>query len=267
MNSKRRDSATLPPADNTLSFGFQLRRLSLNVYFWIVVPLFALVFIPLGTIYVIFFLLAVRSRRSTRWLIRRSISRFGAFIIRCPAPWIKVRYIDFGQGDKSPFVFVCNHLSASDPFLMAVLPFECIQVLNIWPSRLPVINVVSRIAGYLRVREMPVEMFLAEGSKLLQEQCNIIAFPEGTRSRTGKMGPFHGSAFRLAQQNGVGIVPIAITGNERIPPRGSLILNPGVITISKLPAITAEQYKDLNTFQLKTMARDMIEKHLESLHS
>ena len=63
------------------------------------------------------------------------------------------------------------------------------------------------------------------------------------------------------------VVPLAIAGNERIPPRGSLILNPGIITVSKLPAITPEQYQNLNTFQLKTMTRDMIYKHLERNNS
>jgi 1-acyl-sn-glycerol-3-phosphate acyltransferase len=99
--------------------------------------------------------------------------------------------------------------------------------------------------------------------QLLAQGVSIITFPEGTRSGSRVVGPFHSSAFRLAQRAGVKIVPLAIWGNEEIPRRGSLVLRPGRIVISKLPAITAEQYRDMSPFTLKTMARDRIRQHLE----
>jgi 1-acyl-sn-glycerol-3-phosphate acyltransferase len=78
------------------------------------------------------------------------------------------------------------------------------------------------------------------------------------------MGKFHGSAIRLAQHVGANIVPLAIRGNENIPGRGSLLLHPGRIVMTKLPAITPNQYKDMTAYQLKTFVRDQIQRELDA---
>jgi 1-acyl-sn-glycerol-3-phosphate acyltransferase len=172
--------------------------------------------------------------------------------------------VDCAPDDKPPFVFVANHRSTSDAFLTAFLTMESVQVLNIWPSRVPLINYLSRTAGYLRVREMPFEEFIEAGTRLLADGVSIIAFPEGTRSGSKKMGPFHGSAFRLAQRAGVKICPLAISGSENNPRRGSLVMHPGHIVITKLPAITLEQYKEMSPYALKMRVRETIQRHLDS---
>lgn len=146
---------------------------------------------------------------------------------------------------------------------MAFLPFECVQVLNIWPARIPVLKFIASQAGYLKVREMPFDEFLEKGTKLLKEGCSVIAFPEGTRSGNREMGQFHGSAFRLAQHDSVKIVPIVLAGNKEIPPRGSALLRPGHIVVSKLPSVKPEQYAGMNPYRLKTLVRETIRQHLE----
>jgi 1-acyl-sn-glycerol-3-phosphate acyltransferase len=236
----------------------------LNISFWSVFALASILFLVLGFPYCYLFDLLGRNRRRTLWLIRRTIANYGAVTIRCGWPLVRVRYVDYAPQEKPPFIYVANHRSASDAFLMAVLSVECVEILNIWPSRLPFVNFISRVAGYLRVREMPFEKFIEAGSRLLAEGVSIIAFPEGTRSGSCQMGQFHGSAFRLAQHVGAKICPVAISGNEHIPSRGSLVMHPGRIVISKLPAVTCEQYKELNAYRLKTRVRETIQKHLDA---
>jgi 1-acyl-sn-glycerol-3-phosphate acyltransferase len=238
------------------------RVLLLNLSFWTLAALVTLLFILIGVPYVTAFGLLSRNRRRTLRLLRRTISHYGSSILQCGWPLVRVRFVDHAPGDQPPFVFIANHRSSSDPFLMAVLPFECIQVLNNWPARIPVLGIVARIAGYLKVRQMPIEDFIRQGSKLLAEGCSIIAFPEGTRSGSSRMGPFHGAAFRLAQHHGAKIVPLTISGNENIPPRGSLRLYPGRVVVTKLPAITPDQYAALNPYKLKTHVHGIIERHL-----
>jgi len=241
----------------------RLRVVWLNLSFWTFFSVVTLCFAIGAPIYCYAFNLVLRDRRRTLRLIRRTIGRYGGIIIRCGWPLVRVRFEDFGPNDKPPFVFVANHRSSSDPFLLAVMRLECIQVMNIWPSRVPLIGCFSRAAGYLRVREMPFEEFVEKGSQLLAEGVSLIAFPEGTRSGSGRMNQFHGSAFRLAQTAGATICPIVISGNENIPHRGSLVMHPGRITISKLPALTSEDYKDMSPYVLKTRVREMIQGHLD----
>jgi len=238
------------------------RVVLLNVLCWTLATLVTLVFLIIGIPYVTAFGLLVRDRRRTLHLFRRTISHYGAAILKCGWPFVRVRYVDYAPQDTPPFVFVANHVSSSDPFLMACLPFECIQVLNNWPTRIPVLGFFSLLAGYLKVREMPIGAFIQAGSKLLAEGTSIIAFPEGTRSGSRQMGPFHGSAFRLAQHHGAKIVPLVVSGNENIPSRGSLLLHPGLIVVAKLPAITPEQYAGMNAYKLKTWVHDIIQRQL-----
>jgi 1-acyl-sn-glycerol-3-phosphate acyltransferase len=236
----------------------------LNFSFWIVFTFLTLYLALVAIPYHILFKLISRNQRKSDRLIRRTIAKYGGAVIRSGWPLVRVQFVDCAPDDKPPFVFVANHRSSSDAFLTAFLTMESVQVLNIWPSRVPLISYLSRTAGYLRVREMPFEEFIEAGTRLLNDGVSIIAFPEGTRSGSKKMGPFHGSAFRLAQRTGVKICPLAISGNENIPRRGSLVLNPGRIVMTKLPALTFEQHKEMTAYALKNRVRETIHRHLEA---
>lgn len=242
-----------------------LRVTGLNIVFWVLFPIVTAGFILAGTACACVHALCVRDRRKTLRLVRRTISYYGATILRCGWPLVRVRYVDHAPGEAPPFVYVANHRSASDAYLMACLPCEAVQVVNIWPFRIPFLGAVARIAGYLSVREMPLENFLRRGTELLSQGVSVIAFPEGTRSGSRTMGPFHGSAFRLAIHAGARIAPLAISGNENIPRRGSLWLRPGRIAIHKLPALDAAQYQTLGAFRLKSVAQAMIRQHLDRM--
>jgi 1-acyl-sn-glycerol-3-phosphate acyltransferase len=246
------------------SFRWLASILWLNVVFWLATLLVTAAFMIVGTPYVCLFLLITRSRRRTKRVIRRSISYYGASVIRCCWPVVRVRYVDHAPDDKPPFVFISNHRSTADPFIMACLPFECIQMQKSWTSRIPVLGFVAGIAGYLRVLEMPHDTVMELGLKLLADGVSIIAFPEGTRVQSQQLGSFHGSAFRLAQQAGVKIVPLAISGSDNIHRRGAMLLHPGQIVLSKLPSLTQQQYEDISAFKLKTMVREKLRQHLET---
>ena len=141
---------------------------------------------------------------------------------------------------------------------MAVFPYEIIQIVNIWPFRLPALGIIAKIAGYLSVREMPYEEFATKTQKLINEGVSIAAFPEGTRSRNKSVGQFHSAIFRTALETHAPIIPVCITGNESVPPIGSGLLRPGIVKIHRMPAITWNEYKDFNAFKLKNYLRNII---------
>jgi 1-acyl-sn-glycerol-3-phosphate acyltransferase len=235
------------------------KRVYLNVTFYTLFIIFSLVAIPALTTFVIF-CSPILSRRQTMKRLRRAISWYGAVIIRIlPFPLVRLKYKDYSRDNpRGPFIFICNHRSASDPFLMAVLPLEAIQVVNIWPFRLPALGIIAKIAGYLSVREIPFEDFKALITKLLREGVSIAVSPEGTRSRNKTVGQFHGAIFRVALETMTPIVPLCITGNELIPPIGSAILAPGIIKIHRLAELPWEEYGALSPFKFKNYVRQII---------
>jgi 1-acyl-sn-glycerol-3-phosphate acyltransferase len=150
---------------------------------------------------------------------------------------------------------------------MGVLPHELVQIVNVWPFRIPVLGVYAKFAGYLNIRMMPPDEFMHSASRLLMDGVSIVFFPEGTRSVTGTMGSFHGSAFRLALESKASIVPLCISGSENIPPKGSPLLRPGTIRVRRLPAIGWDEYKDLTAFALKNRIWKVMDHELSVMES
>ena len=236
-----------------------LKLVYLNITFYVFFTIFSLVAIPALYIFVAFCML-ILPRRLAMKRLRRAISWYGAVIIQVlPFPLVRLEYKDYTKDDPGgPYIFICNHRSASDPFLMALLPIEGIQVVNIWPFRLPVWGLGAKLAGYLSVREMPFEDFKSRVTNLLQEGVSVVVFPEGTRSRDNSVGQFHSAIFRVALETKTPIVPVCITGNELIPPVGSAILHPGIIKIHRLKPLLWEECRALEPFKLKNYVRQII---------
>lgn len=236
-----------------------LKRYYLNSVFYLLVIAYTLIITPLSTL-ILIVLRPFATHRQAMKNFRLAIRLYGLAVIRLlPQPFIKINFVDKGKTDNpnGPFIYVCNHRSASDPFLMALLPHELVQVVNIWPFRIPILGVVAKGAGYLSVRQMPFDEFEAKATRLLNDGVSIVVFPEGTRSGSGAMGSFHSAIFRVAINAGYAIVPICISGNEDIPTR-DFVLNPGTITVHKLPAVASESFKDVKPFVLKNQIKQII---------
>lgn len=246
-----------------------LKLIWLNVTFYTLLALFSLTVIPL-----LFLLIGCQapfsSRRRILRLTRLAILWYGGIIIhRLPRPLIRVCYENFTNG-RSPFpaIVICNHKSSSDPFLIAALPLgETIQIANTWPFHLPVWGFVARLAGYLSIKEMPLDRFMEAAGQLLRDGVCLATFPEGTRAGSGTMGQFHGALFRLALQEKAPIIPVCIAGNEFTPPRGTGILRPALIRVRQLPALVWDDYKDMTPFHLKNHVREIISRELISMEA
>jgi len=235
-----------------------------NLLFYPLLVIATLLYVPIAAL-IITTMAPFLTKRAVMYRVRRAISNYGRLVFLCARPFVSIEYRDLEpEKNRGPFIFVCNHRSASDPFLMACLPFEAIQIVNVWPFRLPIYGWFAGIAGYLSVHEMGVEEFFNQTEQLLKQGVCIISFPEGTRSGSDNMGAFTSSIFRVAFQNQAAIAPLAIAGNENIPPKGSLLLRPGRIKVHKLPALEYETYKDMSVFKLKNHVRETLKNHLNS---
>ncbi|MFP4027646.1 MAG: lysophospholipid acyltransferase family protein [Candidatus Brocadiia bacterium] len=234
-----------------------------NLVFW---PLFlaaSAIYIPVATL-IIAPIGLLAPRRFAMHRLRRTITWYGRLVIWCAWPFVRVKYKDLKPEEKDgSYIFICNHRSSSDPFLMACLPFECVQIVNDWPLELPILGWLARLAGYIDIMNTSIEEFYEHGSRLLNQGACICSFPEGTRSGSQQMGPFTSSVFRLAIRNHATLVPLAITGNENIPHKGSWILHPGLIRVDKLPAVTWDEYADMDAFHLKNHVQQILQEHID----
>jgi len=72
---------------------------------------------------------------------------------------------------------------------------------------------------------------IQEGMAMLPAGAGVMCFAEGTRSNTGRVGPFKKGGFAAALQRGVPLLPITINGSRHVLPKGSLVFRRGIIEL------------------------------------
>jgi len=229
---------------------------ALNVwfYFWapFVVTACLLIFIPFVSIVQIF-----KPKRAMHYF-RRSINIYGKAVTLTAWPWIRVKLNNAPSLNNAPYIFVENHTSSFDPFVQGFLPYEIVQSARGWALRFPVLGRFARWAGYIDVESAGTQI-LEKAKILLKNNVTLVFFPEGTRHTDGLLGGFHGVAFRIAIETSTPIVPLIISGISNKPSKGSFIMHPGMITMTCLPVIQAEEFQDKTSFALKKEVRKIME--------
>jgi 1-acyl-sn-glycerol-3-phosphate acyltransferase len=90
-----------------------------------------------------------------------------------------------------------------------------------------------------------------------------MLFPEGTRSRDGRLQRFKDGAFRLALDAGCPVFPIAVSGTyEALPKTGLLRLRPMQARVRVLDPISPGDHPSIPA--LREAARDAIARALEA---
>jgi 1-acyl-sn-glycerol-3-phosphate acyltransferase len=128
-------------------------------------------------------------------------------------------------------LFVSNHSGLHDTLSLAArLPIQFRWIAKKSLFTVPFMGWHMQRSGYIAIdRENPREAAksIVEAAKTIQSGISAIAFPEGTRSKTGTLGGFHSGAFALALRAGVPLVPISIDGSYRVIVPKTLQVNPG----------------------------------------
>lgn len=137
---------------------------------------------------------------------------------------------------KRTYVVVANHQSVIDiPILFSVIPFNVYFIAKKEIAKVPFIGWYMHLMGMIFVdrgsREKAINSMINAG-KLIREGKNVMTFPEGTRSRDGKIGVFKAGTFFMAEQAGVDILPVKITGAGKIWPSGVYTITKGPVTVS-----------------------------------
>jgi len=144
-------------------------------------------------------------------------------------------------------IFMCNHVSNLDPpLLLPVLPGRVAVMLKSELMSIPILGTAMRLGGFIpveRTREpRKAKAALDAAADALRMGLHIVTYPEGSRSRDGRLSEFKKGAFLLARLTGAPIVPVALSGTQKMMPPGSWRIEPGTAQMKFLPVIESAQY-------------------------
>ena len=160
----------------------------------------------------------------------------GRTILR-PLFWLLYRPAVQGRAHipaHGPVLLASNHLSSWDTVLIPVAASRPVQFLtkSSYFTRPGVLGRVLRwfftsIGGVpvVRSRGRDARAALDAGARILRAGSAFGIFPEGTRSRDGRLYRGHGGAAWLALETGAAVVPVGLVGTDRM--RALRHLRPG----------------------------------------
>jgi 1-acyl-sn-glycerol-3-phosphate acyltransferase len=149
---------------------------------------------------------------------------------------VRLRVKTHGSLDpKQPYVVMANHLSSVDiwaVFLAVPVPLRFIAKKQL--GQIPLFGWAMRAGRFIfidRQNAAAARRSIDEASRRISKGCSVVIFPEGTRSRDGRLGAFKKGGFHLAINSGAQIVPVAIRGSREVMPSGQLLINPGTVEL------------------------------------
>jgi 1-acyl-sn-glycerol-3-phosphate acyltransferase len=175
---------------------------------------------------------------SAMWVARTGIRAAG----------IKVRKVGFENIPQDrACIFLCNHVSNLDPpVLIPAIPTRSSVMLKRELMSIPILGTAMRMGGFIPVergsRRDAAQATVAIAGQTIASGLNILVFPEGTRSLDGRLATFKKGPFFLAMQTGATIVPVALSGTEKMMGKGSSLVTPGEAVIRMLKPIEPKDF-------------------------
>jgi 1-acyl-sn-glycerol-3-phosphate acyltransferase len=134
-----------------------------------------------------------------------------------------------------PFLVISNHQSLFDiPALFVSLQFPFRVVAKRELFWIPIFGWALGLAGFIPVdrgRHDRAVASLGRAAQRLNGGLSVLMFAEGTRSADGHLRTLKKGAFHLAQQTGVPILPVTVSGSRGVMPRHRWVPRPGRIDV------------------------------------
>lgn len=142
-----------------------------------------------------------------------------------------------GFDPRTALVFMPNHISFLDgPLLEMLIPGAARVVLKKSIVGIPIVGLGMRFVGFVPVDRKGVQggkRSIARAVRMVREKgYSFLIFPEGTRSRDGKLQAFRRGGFFLALESGAPIVPVTIRGTFELMPKGQKYARKGTVQVA-----------------------------------
>jgi 1-acyl-sn-glycerol-3-phosphate acyltransferase len=136
--------------------------------------------------------------------------------------------------------------------------------------RYPFVGWLMRLVGDVRLKRGDAQSIVSaiKGcNDRLSKGVSVMLFPEGTRSRDGKLGEFMDGAFRIAVQNQVPVLPLVVNGSREALQAGSWRMNVTEAEVRVLDPIPTEGLTKRDVPALRDRVRQLIADELATMRA
>ena len=180
---------------------------------------------------------------------------------------IRVRWIGREKLPDEPCVIVSNHVSDFDPMILlgTVRSRNLVYISKESNFRIPIVGAFIRGACFLSIDRdnalRAMRTLGTAGDKMKQYGVDVGIYPEGTRSRTGKLLRFKKGAFVLAQRANAPIAILVTRGTEKITKK---ILSPRPVRteLEVLEVLDAATVQSMTPDELASYTRGVLAREL-----
>ncbi len=185
---------------------------------------------------------------------------FARNVLRLAGAGLEVRRAP-GFDPNRTSIFISNHVNLFDPFVVySSVP----QFVRGWELeshfRIPVYGWIMRRFGNVPVPDQKtagnIERLFEQTKQALDSGTSLTVFPEGRRTREGRVGRFRKGIFRMVRDLGYPIVPMSMVGSYEFHRRRAWMLRPSTIVV----------YLH-DTIETKNLTDGEIEALLERIHA
>jgi 1-acyl-sn-glycerol-3-phosphate acyltransferase len=182
-----------------------------------------------------------------RWLSRTVVRLAGARVEVRRSPGFDPNRVCF---------FVSNHVNLFDPFVLYGVTPQFIRGLELESHfRIPVYGWLMKRFGNVPVpgenRASDLKRMWRLTRAAINRGVSLVAFPEGGRTITGRVGPFRDGIFRMAREFGTPITPVSIVGSFNFNRKTSWMLRPSTIVIWLHDTIETDSYSKRDVVELR----------------
>lgn len=191
------------------------------------------------------------------------------FLVRTLLPGHRWRIDETAKNIRSSVV-VCNHRSYLDPLILISLYGRQKTIVKSDLFALPLFGRLMQWSGFIPSRSRgPMAELMLEQMESLDDFMvaggNLFIFPEGTRSRDGRIGRLNPSAFKIARRCGAPIRVLFINNTEKTFPPERFWFNtqgPNTISVQWVGSIEANEWALTDsTGAVSERVQEMLERH------
>jgi 1-acyl-sn-glycerol-3-phosphate acyltransferase len=183
--------------------------------------------------------------------------------LACCLALCQIKVIRKGTLDPNKsYVFVPNHQGAFDIFLIYGYLNQNIKwVQKQGLRKIPFVGKASEIAGHVFVDQANLKSMkdiIAKTEAQLGKGSSMVIFPEGARTKTGKMGRFKRGAFVIAREMNLEIVPLTVNGPFDLMKINTYLINPCKLELIVHEPISTENLTEDNMPEFINNCREIV---------